>query len=125
MAFLDTEIATISEADRAANRVCPVTAKLTQDEHRRVTELAEGLGQARSEWIRRLILAELQRANDQTQADPLLAEIIGVRLLLVNLLQPRDEKERLTKQTFETLLSEIKRVKKQLAIEIERENERR
>ena len=125
MALLDNEVATISEADRAANRVCPVTVKLTQDEHRRVTELAEGLGQARSEWIRRLILAELQRANDQTQADPLLAEIIGVRLLLVNLLQPRDEKERLTKQTFETLLSEIKRVKKQLAIEIERENERR
>jgi Ribbon-helix-helix protein, copG family len=125
MALLDTEIATISEADRAANRVCPVTVKLTQDEHRRVTELAEGLGQARSEWIRRLILAYLQRANDQPQADPLLAEIIGVRLLLVNLLQPRDEKKMLTKQTFETLLSEIKRVKKQLAIEIERENERR
>jgi hypothetical protein len=125
MALLDTEIASISEADRAANRVCPVTVKLTQDEHRRVTELAEGLGQARSEWIRRLILADLQRANDQPQADPLLAEIIGVRLLLVNLLQPRDEKEMLTKQTFETLLGEIKRIKKQLAIEIERENERR
>ena len=125
MGLLDTEIATISEADRAANRVCPVTVKLTQDEHRRVTELAEGLGQARSEWIRRLILADLQRANDQPHANPLLAEIIGVRLLLVNLLQPRDEKEMLTKQTFETLLSEIKRIKKQLAIEIERENERR
>ena len=49
MAILDSENVAISEDDSAANRVCPVTVKLTQDEHREVTEHVEGLGQARSE----------------------------------------------------------------------------
>jgi hypothetical protein len=125
MAFHDTETSTIQEADCAANRVCPVTVKLTQDEHRQVTEYAVRLGQARSEWIRRLILTELQRGSDQSHADPMLSEIVGVRLLLVNLLQPRDKASPLTKESFEALLAEIKRMKKQLALDIERENGRR
>ena len=41
MAILDNETTAISDSDRAANRVCPVTVKLTQEEHRAVTEHAE------------------------------------------------------------------------------------
>jgi hypothetical protein len=123
MALLDTETATISEADRAANRVCPVTVKLTQDEHREVTEHTEGLGQARSEWIRGLILAELQRENDPSKVDPLLAEIVGVRLLLVNLFKPKGNgQEPLSKVGFELLLNEIKKVKRQVALDIQRDS---
>ena len=123
MALLDTETATISEADRAANRVCPVTVKLTQDEHREVSEHAEGLGQARSEWIRGLILAELQRENDPSKVDPLLAEIVGVRLLLVNLFKPKGNgQEPLSKAGFELLLNEIKKVKRQVALDIQRDS---
>ena len=125
MALIDTETGTIPETDCAANRVCPVTVKLTQDEHRQVTEHAVRLGQARSEWIRRLILAELQHESVESQADPILTEIVGVRLLLVNLLQPRDKHDALTRESFETLLVEIKRMKKQVALDIERENGRR
>ena len=125
MALIDTETGTIPETDCAANRVCTVTVKLTQDEHRQVTEHAVRLGQARSEWIRRLILAELQHESVESQADPILTEIVGVRLLLVNLLQPRDKHDALTRESFETLLVEIKRMKKQVALDIERENGRR
>lgn len=121
MALLDTETATTSEADRAANRVCPVTVKLTQDEHSQVTEHAEGLGQARSEWIRGLILAELQRENDPRKVDPVLSEIVGVRLLLVNLFKPKENgQEPLSKVGFELLLNEIKKVKRQVALDIQR-----
>jgi hypothetical protein len=123
MAFIDTETNTISEADRAANRICPVTVKLTQDEHRQVTEHAGGLGQARSEWIRRLILAELQRESEPSQVDPVLTEVVGVRLLLVNLLRPRDKHDALTTETFDLLVDEIKRVKKQVAIELNQKKE--
>jgi hypothetical protein len=123
MALLDIETVTISEADRAANRVCPVTVKLTQDEHREVTEHTEGLGQARSEWIRGLILAELQRENDPSKVDPLLAEIVGVRLLLVNLFKPKGNgQEPLSKVGFELLLNEIKKVKRQVALDIQRDS---
>jgi hypothetical protein len=54
-----------------------------------------------------------------------LSEIVGVRLLLVNLLRPGDGHAAMTKESYEALLAEIKRVKKQVAMDIEREDERR
>lgn len=103
MAILDTETAAISEADRAANRVCPVTVKLTQDEHREVTEHAEGLGQARSEWMRDVILRELRDASN----DPLLEEVVAIRLLLVNVLRPLAGGQQMPAEAFDKLLESI------------------
>lgn len=103
MALLDTQTATISEADRTANRVCPVTVKLTQDEHREVTEHAEGLGQARSEWMRDVVLREVQ----QSPSDPLLEEIVGIRLLLVNVLRPLADGQKISAEAFDKLLESI------------------
>ncbi|MDR5730519.1 MAG: hypothetical protein RB191_24180 [Terriglobia bacterium] len=103
MALLDTETNAISEADRAANRVCPVTVKLTQEEHRAVTEHAEGLGQARSEWMRDVILRELRNASN----DPLLEEVVGIRLLLINVLRPLANGEQMTTEAFDNLLEHI------------------
>ena len=103
MAVLDTETAAISDADRAANRVCPVTVKLTQDEHRAVTEHAEGLGQARSEWMRDVVLREVQQPIN----DPLLEEVVGIRLLLVNVLRPLAGGQQMPAETFDKLLESI------------------
>ena len=103
MAVLDTETAAISDADRAANRVCPVTIKLTQDEHRAVTEHAEGLGQARSEWMRDVVLREVQQPIN----DPLLEEVVGIRLLLVNVLRPLAGGQQMPAETFDKLLESI------------------
>ena len=105
MALLDTETAVISDADRAANRVCPVTVKLTQDEHRQVTEHAEGLGQARSEWMRDVALREVQ----QPPNDPLLEEVIGIRLLLVNILRPLAGGQQMPAEAFDKMLESIGR----------------
>jgi len=103
MALLDTETTAISEADRAANRVCPVTVKLTQEEHREVTEHAEGLGQARSEWMRDVILGELHTSFN----DPLLEEMVGIRLLLINVLRPLAEGQQMRAEAFDKLLEHI------------------
>jgi len=103
MALLDTEPPAISEADRAANRVCPVTVKLTQEEHRVVTEHAEELGQARSEWMRDVVLREVL----QPQSDPLLEEIVGIRLLLVNVLRPLAGGQQMPAEAFDKLLENI------------------
>lgn len=103
MAILDTETAAISDADRAANRVCPVTLKLTQDEHRAVTEHAEGLGQARSEWMRDVVLRELQTSSN----DPLLEEVVGIRLLLINVLRPLAAGQQMPAEAFDKLLESI------------------
>jgi hypothetical protein len=103
MALLDTETAAISEADRAANRVCPVTVKLTQEEHREVTEHAEGLGQARSEWMRDIILRELRSSSN----DPLLEEVVGIRLLLINVLRPLADGRQMPAEAFDKLLEHV------------------
>jgi hypothetical protein len=74
------------------------------------------------ELIRRLIMAELQLAKEPQKADPLLAEIVGVRLLLVNLLGPvASGQDPITKQRVESIADEIKRVKHQVALDIQRQ----
>ena len=115
MPLLNTGTAAVSEADRAANRVFPVTVKLTQEEHRQVTEHANRLGQARSEWMRDVILRGLY---SEPSHDPSLAEIVGVRLLLVNVLRPLAAGQKVPVETFDKLLDQISTAKRELAEEL-------
>jgi len=86
-----------SDSDCTLNRVFPVTVKLTKEEWGRITEFARSQGLARGEWIREVILREVRGGSI---SDPSLAEILGVRLLLVNVLccglwpQARDSRRR-------------------------------
>jgi uncharacterized membrane protein (DUF441 family) len=50
-----------------------------------------------------------------SSSDPSLAEILGVRLLLVNVLRPLASGQRLTPEVFDKLLDEISNTKHQLA----------
>ena len=86
--------------------------KLTAEEARRVDEVATANGVARSEWMRDVILRELRVAP---AIDTSLAEILGVRLLLVNVLRPLAAGQRLTSEAFDKLLDEISAAKHQLA----------
>ena len=110
--MLKTTAHAISDSDRALNRVFPVTAKLPKEERHRVTEFARSQGLARGEWIRDVILKEMRKGSD---TDPSLAEILGVRLLLVNVLRPLAAGQRLTPEAFDKLLDEISEAKHALA----------
>jgi len=112
MAILKATARAISDSDRALNRVFPVTAKLTKEEMGRVTEFARSQGLARGEWIRDVILRELRGGSIR---DPSLAEILGVRLLLVNVLRPLAAGQRLAPEAFDKLLDEISEAKHSLA----------
>jgi hypothetical protein len=112
MAILKSNLDAISGTDHTLNRVFPVTAKLTKDERGRVTEFARSQGLARGEWIRDVILREVHGAS---AIDPSLAEILGVRLLLVNVLRPLAAGQRLTPEAFDKLLDEISEAKHVLA----------
>jgi hypothetical protein len=112
MAILKAKPDAASDSDRAHNRIFPVTAKLTKEERGVVTEFAKSQGLARGEWIRDVILRELRgdSANDLS-----LAEILGVRLLLVNVLRPLAAGQKLTPEAFDRLLDEISDAKHTLA----------
>jgi len=112
MAILKTKPDASSDSDHTLNRVFPVTAKLTKEERARVTEFARTQGLARGEWIRDVILREVRRG---WTTDPSLAEILGVRLLLVNVLRPLAAGQRLAPEVFDKLLDEISDAKHQLA----------
>ena len=112
MAILKAKPDAISETDHTLNRVFPVTAKLTKEERGRITEFARSRGLARGEWIRDVILREVHGASG---SDPSLAEILWVRLLLVNVLRPLAAGQRLTPEAFDKLLDEISEAKHALA----------
>ena len=78
----------------------------------RVTEFARSKGLARGEWIREVILREVRGG---AASDPSLAEILGVRLLLVNVLRPLAAGQRLSPEAFDKLLDQISDAKHQLA----------
>ena len=111
-----------SDNDHTLNRVFPVTAKLTKEERGKVTEFAKSQGLARGEWIRDVILREVRGAS---ASDPSLAEILGVRLLLVNVLRPLAAGQRLTPEEFDRLLDEISDAKHQLAAKLATPPERK
>jgi hypothetical protein len=121
MTLLDENEADAEDTRKSGFRVRHVGTKLSAEELRSFESLVELRSTTQAELIRDLILAEIAKKTTR-KPDPLLSEIVGVRMLLVNLLQPRDEHEPLTRESFETLLAEIKRMKKQVALDIEREN---
>jgi len=112
MQILKATARAISDSARALNRVFPVTAKLTKDELGKVTEFARSQGLARGEWIRDVILKEMSNGS---ASDPSLAEILGDRLLLVNVLRPLAAVQRLTPESFDNLLAAISEAKHALA----------
>ena len=112
MAILKAKPDAISDSDHTLNRVFPVTAKLTKEERGRITEFARSQGLARGEWIRDVILREMR---SELASDPSLAEILGVRLLLVNVLRPLAAGQKLTPEAFDKLLDEISEAKHTLA----------
>ena len=112
MPILKAKPEAILDNDHTLNRVFPVTTKLTKEEREMVTEFARSQGLARGEWIRDAILKEMR---GESASDPSLAEILGVRLLLVNVLRPLAAGQKLTPEAFDKLLDEISETKHQLA----------
>jgi len=91
-----------------------LNTKLTASEFAAVEASAKANGCALGEWVRELILRELRRAGN----DLSLAEILGVRLLLVNVLRPLVAGQRLAPEAFDKLLDEISQAKYQLAAKL-------
>ena len=81
-------------------------------------------------WLEMAAQAELSDAREivpqmilrggSASDDPALAEIVGVRLLLVNVLRPLAAGEKLAPEAFDKMLDQISEVKHELAAELQR-----
>jgi hypothetical protein len=107
-----------SSPSDSANKT--VSAKLSAHELSQLEEIAERCNLTNSALIRKLILEKIQNEKGPPKADLLLAEIVGVRLILVNLLGPLVcDQEPMTKQRVDAILDEIKKVKHEAALQIQ------
>ena len=88
--------------------------KVSEEEYARLETAAQASGRTLGEWCREAILR-----SDAAAHDPALAEIIGVRLLLVNVLGPLAAGEKMTPERFNQLLDQIGETKHQLAAKLQ------
>jgi hypothetical protein len=95
-----------------SQRTQSIGTKLTPEEESDVLSASERDGKVPSEWVRDLIMKELRTS---LSADAMLAEVLGVRLLLVNVLRPLASGQKLTAEAFDKLLDDIGATKYELA----------
>ncbi len=121
MPLLDSQNGSKKASSKAVFRNTTRCFKLTQEEARLLDKAATAEGVPRSEWMRNAILHALRPTQI---GDPSLAEILGVRLLLVNVLRPLAAGQKLTPETFDKLLDEIGTAKYELAGKLASEKRR-
>src|SRR5271157_3538086 len=91
--------------------------KVSEEEYAQLETAAQAEGRTLGEWCREVILRG--GASNAAAHDPALAEIIGVRLLLVNVLGPVAAGEKVTPEKFNQLLDQISEAKHQLAAKLQ------
>jgi predicted transcriptional regulator len=124
MALLSDESMTEKALKRESFRMSNVSSRLTRTEAERLDELAKKHGRQRGEFIRQLILHELARESGEPAVSTELTEIIGLRLMLTNLLRPLATGQKLTPETFDSIIAEVKKHKRTLAFQTQTDLER-
>ncbi len=90
--------------------------KVSEEEYAQLETAAQASGRTLGEWCREAILR-----GGSASDDPALAEIVGVRLLLVNVLRPLAAGEKLAPEAFDKMLDQISEVKHQLAAKLQQQ----
>lgn len=92
-----------------------LTTKLTEAERRAVEAAAGADMKTTGEWLPDLALSAVDGKSSASASAAALPEIVGMRLLLVNVLRTLATGQRLTLEGFDKLLDEIRKAKYDLA----------
>lgn len=101
-----------------------LTTKLTDAEQRAVEAAAGAAMKTTGEWLRDLALDAIAENSGKSASAVALSEIVGVRLLLVNVLRTLATGQRLSAEAFDKLLDEIGSAKYELAGKLVSEHRR-
>ena len=107
----------LARSSGRAGRDRTASARLTQEEHRELENVAKRAGWSLSEWARETLLAAARRPAD----DVLLTEIVGTRLLLLNLLRPLATGKVLTEQDCVNISTQVQQNKRKVTREIQQQ----
>ena len=115
MPLLDDQTVAKRAKRREFSRLSNVSSRLTRTETERLDALAAKYGQQRGEFIRHLILSALADDVNGADAGPVLTEIVGVQLLLMNVLKPVATGQPLTATAFDDIVAEVHKLKQSVA----------
>ncbi len=104
-------------------RTQTASTKLTEKEFSALENVAVGRGISPGEWIREVLLREVERASGRDSAQVILTEIVGVQLLLMNVLKSVACGEAMTAAGFDKIVQEVHRAKREIAQRIAQEGE--
>ena len=116
MAILDAQMSTKRGKIRGReSRNQTLTTKVTATEYRAVEDAAASEAKTTGEWLRDLALEAVAAQTEGGTEAVMLPEIVGVRLLLVNVLRSVATGQKLTPDAFDKLLDQIGTAKHELA----------
>jgi hypothetical protein len=116
MSILDSQATTKRGKLRGReSRNQTLTTKVTATEYRAVEDAAGAGAKTTGEWLRDLALREIAAQTGGDTESVVLPEIVGVRLLLVNVLRSLATGQKLTPEAFDKLLDQIGTAKHELA----------
>lgn len=116
MPLLDDENLLAEAERRATYRLQAVATKLNRDESSAFAALAKKRGVTSANLIRQLILRELRKESGEGNVSAELTEIIGLRLMLINLLKPIANGQKITPDIYDAIMAEVRRTKREVAI---------
>lgn len=85
-------------------RTKSITTKVTEAEYQRLEKLAEGQGRSMSEWVREKLLGQAEEQETKAGEEVLLAEVLGLRTILINLLFSIGKGEVVTDEHMQELI---------------------
>ncbi len=95
-------------------RRCGANVKLTPDELAELESVAKREGKALGEWGREQLVAAARRPKE----DVLLTELVGLRMIVVNLLKPIALNEDYTEDQFRSLMDHVRNEKRRITAEV-------
>ena len=104
-------------------RTKSIGTKVTEEEYARLEALAGASGRNMSEWVRDVLLAELESKEAEGKEATVLAELLGLRTILLNLLFTLAKGEVMTAEQMQTVIEradagKLERARKLLAAHV-------
>ena len=100
-------------------------AKVTEQEYAQLEALAQTRGLTLGEWCRDVLLAQLKPSVASLPEETILAEILGLRMIMINLLRALGNVETLTPEKVQKVIQWADAEKLTTALERLRDNEAR
>ena len=100
-------------------------AKVTDEEYAQLEALAQKRGLTLGEWCRDVLLSQLKPSVASLPEETILAEVLGLRMILINLLRDLGNGETLTQEKVQKVIQWADTEKFATAVERLRDNEAR